>query len=180
MKLTILLASLLFAATSAKGVYVEGATTDSSVVEADVAAAKLGANEAPAANHRGLACAGATCPGRRMDQAAEAVVAAAKLGANEAPRRGLGGQSDDRRMDQTAEAVVAAAKLGANEAQRRALTGDGKGGSGGGLRPPRKSFFHNNPDPAPTVKGWTFWCNDSDSERWWSQNLSFWCRLFKD
>ena len=39
MKLTILLASLLFAATSAKGVYVEGATTDSSVVEADVAAA---------------------------------------------------------------------------------------------------------------------------------------------
>ena len=134
MKLTILLASLLFAATSAKGVYVEGATTDSSV----------------------------------------------KLGANEAPRRGLGGQSDDRRMDQTAEAVVAAAKLGANEAQRRALTGDGKGGSGGGLRPPRKSFFHNNPDPAPTVKGWTFWCNDSDSERWWSQNLSFWCRLFKD
>ena len=51
MKLTILLASLLFAATSAKGVYVEGATTDSSVVEADVAAAKLGANEAP---RRGL------------------------------------------------------------------------------------------------------------------------------
>ena len=106
MKLTILLASLLFAATSAKGVYVEGATTDSSVVEADVAAAKLGANEAPAANHRGLACAGATCPGRRMDQAAEAVVAAAKLGANEAPRRGLTGQDDD----QTAEADVAAAK----------------------------------------------------------------------
>ena len=52
MKLTILLASLLFAATSAKGVYVEGATTDSSVVEAVVAAAKLGVNEAPAANHR--------------------------------------------------------------------------------------------------------------------------------
>ena len=102
MKLTILLASLLFAATSAKGVYVEGATTDSSV--------KLGANEAP---RRGL---GGQSDDRRMDQTAEVVVAAAKLGANEAPRRGLGGQSDDRRMDQTAEADVAAAKLGANEA----------------------------------------------------------------
>jgi len=92
MKLTILLASLLFAATSAKGVYVEGATTDSSV--------KLGANEAP---RRGL---GGQSDDRRMDQAAEAVVAAAKLGANEAPRRGLTGQDDD----QTAEADVAAAK----------------------------------------------------------------------
>ena len=78
MKLTILLASLLFAAISAKGVYVEGATTDSSV--------KLGANEAP---RRGL---GGQSDDRRMDQAAEAVVAAAKLGANEAPaanHRGL-------------------------------------------------------------------------------------------
>ena len=78
MKLTILLASLLFAATSAKGVYVEGATTDSSV--------KLGANEAP---RRGL---GGQSDDRRMDQTAEAVVAAAKLGANEAPaanHRGL-------------------------------------------------------------------------------------------
>ena len=71
MKLTILLASLLFAATSAKGLYVEGATTDSSV--------KLGANEAP---RRGL---GGQSDDRRMDQTAEAVVAAAKLGANEAP-----------------------------------------------------------------------------------------------
>ena len=69
MKLTILLASLLFAATNAKGVYVEGATTDSSVVEADVAAAKLGANEAPAANHRGLACSGAICGGVDMGKA---------------------------------------------------------------------------------------------------------------
>ena len=80
MKLTILLASLLFAATNAKGVYVEGATTDSSV--------KLGANEAP---RRGL---GGQSDDRRMDQTAEAVVAAAKLGANEAPRRGLGDVSD--------------------------------------------------------------------------------------
>ena len=45
MKLTILLASLLFAATSAKGVYVEGATTDSSGVEAVVAAAELGEDQ---------------------------------------------------------------------------------------------------------------------------------------
>ena len=86
MKLTILLASLLFAATNAKGVYVEGATTDSSV--------KLGANEAP---RRGL---GGQSDDRRMDQTAEAVVAAAKLGANEAPRRALagggkGGSHDD-------------------------------------------------------------------------------------
>ena len=88
MKLTILLASLLFAAISAKGVYVEGATTDSSVVEADVAAAKLGANEAL---RRGL---GGQSDDRRMDQTTEADVAAAKLGANEAPRRGLGDVSD--------------------------------------------------------------------------------------
>ena len=84
--LKILLVSLLSAAASAKGVYVEGATTDSSVVEADVAAAKLGANEAP---RRGL---GGQSDDRRMDQTAEAVVAAAKLGANEAPaanHRGL-------------------------------------------------------------------------------------------
>ena len=58
MKLTILLASLLFAATSAKGVYVEGATTDSSGVEAVVAAAKFGGNEAPAANHRRMVSGG--------------------------------------------------------------------------------------------------------------------------
>ena len=53
MKLKILLVSLLSAAASAKGVYVEGATADSSGVEAVVAAAKLGGNEAPApaANH---------------------------------------------------------------------------------------------------------------------------------
>ena len=59
MKLKILLVSLLSAAASAKGVYVEGATADSSGVEAVVAAAKLGGNEAPAANLR------------RMDQTAE-------------------------------------------------------------------------------------------------------------
>ena len=52
MKLKILLVSLLSAAASAKGVYVEGATADSSGVEAVVAAAKLGGNEAPAANLR--------------------------------------------------------------------------------------------------------------------------------
>ena len=52
MKLKILLVSLLSAAASAKGVYVEGATADSSGVGAVVAAAKLGGNEAPAANHR--------------------------------------------------------------------------------------------------------------------------------
>ena len=52
MKLTILLVSLLSAAASAKGAYIEGATADSSGVEAVVAAAKLGGNEAPAANHR--------------------------------------------------------------------------------------------------------------------------------
>ena len=45
MKLEILLASLLFAATSAKGVYVKGATTDSSGVEAVVAAAELGEDQ---------------------------------------------------------------------------------------------------------------------------------------
>ena len=59
MKLKILLVSLLSAAASAKGVYVEGATADSSGVKAVVAAAKLGGNEAPAANLR------------RMDQTAE-------------------------------------------------------------------------------------------------------------
>ena len=82
MKLTILLASLLFAATSAKGVYVEGATTDSSV--------KLGANEAP---RRGL---GGQSDDRRMDQTAEADVAAAKalsvapsMAPSMAPRRSL-------------------------------------------------------------------------------------------
>ena len=54
MKLKILLASLLSAAASAKGVYVEGDATDSSGVEVVVAAAKFGGNEAPApaANHR--------------------------------------------------------------------------------------------------------------------------------
>ena len=78
MKLTILLASLLFAATNAKGVYVEGATTDSSV--------KLGANEAP---RRGLT-------GQDDDQTAEADVAAAKalsvapsMAPSMAPRRSL-------------------------------------------------------------------------------------------
>ena len=45
MKKILLLVSLLFAATSAKGVYVEGATTDSSGVEAVVAAAKLGEDQ---------------------------------------------------------------------------------------------------------------------------------------
>ena len=51
MKLKILLASLLSAAASAKGVYVEG---DATGVEVVVAAAKFGGNEAPApaANHR--------------------------------------------------------------------------------------------------------------------------------
>ena len=54
MKLTILLCSLLFAAIAAKDVYVEGATTtvDSPGAAAVVPAAKLGVNEAPAANHR--------------------------------------------------------------------------------------------------------------------------------
>ena len=45
MKKILLLVSLLFAATSAKGVYVEGATTDSSGVEAVVAAAELGEDQ---------------------------------------------------------------------------------------------------------------------------------------
>ena len=52
MKLKILHLSLLFAATTAKDVYVEGATIDSPSAEKVVPAAKLGVNEAPAANHR--------------------------------------------------------------------------------------------------------------------------------
>ena len=55
MKLKILHFSLLFAATTAKDVYVEGATIDSPGAEAVVPAAKLGVNEAPAANHRRMA-----------------------------------------------------------------------------------------------------------------------------
>ena len=50
MKLKILHLSLLFAATTAKDVYVEGATTDSPGAAAVVPAAKLGVNEAPAEN----------------------------------------------------------------------------------------------------------------------------------
>ena len=53
MKLTILLCSLLFAAIAARDVYAEGATTvDSPGAAAVVPAAKLGVNEASAANHR--------------------------------------------------------------------------------------------------------------------------------
>ena len=54
MKLTILLCSLLFSAIAAKDVYVEGATTVDSPGATAVlpAAAKLGVNETPAANHR--------------------------------------------------------------------------------------------------------------------------------
>ena len=52
MKLKILHFSLLFAATTAKDVYFEDAATDSLGAEAVVPAAKLGVNEAPAANHR--------------------------------------------------------------------------------------------------------------------------------
>ena len=54
MKLTILLCSLLFSAIAAKDGYVEGATTMDSPGAAAVlpAAAKLGVNETPAANHR--------------------------------------------------------------------------------------------------------------------------------
>ena len=55
MKLKILHLSLLFAATTAKDVYVEGATIDSPSAEKVVPAAKLGVNEAPAANHRRMA-----------------------------------------------------------------------------------------------------------------------------
>ena len=55
MKMKILHFSLLFAATTAKDVYAEGATTDSPGAEAVVPAAKLGVNEAPAANHRRMA-----------------------------------------------------------------------------------------------------------------------------
>ena len=50
MKLKIFHFSLLFAATTAKDVYVEDATTDSPGAEAVVPAAKLGVNEAPAEN----------------------------------------------------------------------------------------------------------------------------------
>ena len=70
MKLKILLVSLLSAAASAKGVYVEGATTDSPGAKAVVPAAKLGVNES--ANHVYFEDAATDSPG------AEAVVPAAK------------------------------------------------------------------------------------------------------
>ena len=71
MKLKILHLSLLFAATTAKDVYVEGATTDSPGAAAVVPAAKLGANES--ANYEYDEDAATDSPG------AEAVVPAAKL-----------------------------------------------------------------------------------------------------
>ena len=71
MKLKILHFSLLFAATTAKDVYVEGATTDSPGAAAVVPAAKLGANES--ANYEYDEDAATDSPG------AEAVVPAAKL-----------------------------------------------------------------------------------------------------
>ena len=71
MKLKILHFFLLFAATTAKDVYVEGATTDSPGAEAVVPAAKLGVNETLAASHRrmnrlgfgGVACGVPCIPG---------------------------------------------------------------------------------------------------------------------
>ena len=71
MKLKILHLSLLFAATTAKDVYVEGATTDSPGAEAVVPAAKLGVNES--ANHVYFEDAATDSPG------AKAVVPSAKL-----------------------------------------------------------------------------------------------------
>ena len=71
MKLKILHFSLLFAATTAKDVYVEGAATDSPGAEAVVPAAKLGVNES--ANYVYFEDAATDSPG------AEAVVPAAKL-----------------------------------------------------------------------------------------------------
>ena len=71
MKLKILHLSLLFAATTAKDVYVEGATTDSPGAAAVVPAAKLGANES--ANYEYDEDAATDSPG------AAAVVPAAKL-----------------------------------------------------------------------------------------------------
>ena len=71
MKLKILHLSLLFAATTAKDVYVEGATTDSPGAAAVVPAAKLGVNES--ANYEYDEDAATDSPG------AEAVVPAAKL-----------------------------------------------------------------------------------------------------
>ena len=71
MKLKILHFSLLFAATTAKDVYVEGATTDSPGAAAVVPAAKLGANES--ANYEYDEDAATDSPG------AEAIVPAAKL-----------------------------------------------------------------------------------------------------
>ena len=75
MKLKILHLSLLFAATTAKDVYVEGATTDSPGAAAVVPAAKLGVNES--ADHVYFKDAATDSPG------AEAVVPVAKLGVNE-------------------------------------------------------------------------------------------------
>jgi len=73
MKLKILHFSLLFAATTAKDVYVEGATTDSPGAAAVVPAAKLGSNESAKFNYEYDEDAATDSPG------AEAVVPAAKL-----------------------------------------------------------------------------------------------------
>ena len=77
MKLKILHFSLLFAATTAKDVYAEGATTDSPGAEAVVPAAKLGVNEA--ANDEYFEDAATDSSG-----ADQAIDPAAKLGVNEA------------------------------------------------------------------------------------------------
>ena len=99
MKLKILLVSLLSAAASAKGVYVEGATADSSGVEAVVAAAKLGGNEAPAANLRRmdqtLGECGPACHAHRAAAKAKAVAIdaakAAGVAALEAAKNSVAG-----------------------------------------------------------------------------------------
>ena len=101
MKLKILHLSLLFAATTAKDVYVEGATTDSPGAAAVVPAAKLGVNES--ANYEYDEDAATDSPG------AEAVVPAAKLGVNESANYVY---FEDAATDSPgAEAVVPAAKL---------------------------------------------------------------------
>eukprot|EP00964_Phaeocystis_antarctica_P131826 scaffold95812_cov69-Phaeocystis_antarctica.AAC.4 len=102
MKLKILHFSLLFAATTAKDVYVEGATTDSpGRAAAVVLAAKLGVSES--ANYEYDEDAATDSPG------AKAVVPPAKLGVNESANYEY---DEDAATDSPgAEAVVPAAKL---------------------------------------------------------------------